>query len=215
MKTFLKKLIILCSTLIFSVSIFTSCKPADIAVESITLSSTEIEITEGTTQIVTYTLSPIEANSTITWQSSDNAVATVNELGLITAIAKGSCIITAIADGKVSSVIVTVKPKRPDFKALYDGLSNKYGWSLGADNSYLQADTNVFDLDNYSSTDTIYAIKDMNKKLGLPDSLFNDMCQTTWSMGKQVETYNSIGITVTWTYHPDKGMEVTYKLIAD
>ena len=59
----------------------------------------------------------------------------------------------------------------------------------------------------------MYEIKDMNEDLGLPDSLWNDMLQTTWSMGKQQETYESIGIKVSWTYHPDKGLEVTYKLL--
>ena len=53
----------------------------------------------------------------------------------------------------------------------------------------------------------------MNRKIGLPDSLYNDMIQTTWSMGKQQETYESIGIKVSWTYHPNKGLEVTYKLL--
>ena len=70
-----------------------------------------------------------------------------------------------------------------------------------------------YDFDDYSSTSILYEIKDMNESLGLPDSLWNDMLQTTWSMGKQQETFENIGIKVSWTYHPDKGMEVTYKLI--
>jgi hypothetical protein len=39
------------------------------------------------------------------------------------------------------------------------------------------------------------------------------MMQTSWDMGKQEEIFENIGVKVTWTYHPDKGMEVTYKLI--
>lgn len=59
------------------------------------------------------------------------------------------------------------------------------------------------------------AIEKINAKMGLPASLYNDMNQTSWSMGKQSETFDSVGITVSWTYHPDKGLEVTYKLIND
>ena len=53
----------------------------------------------------------------------------------------------------------------------------------------------------------------MNTELGLPDSLSKDMGQTTWSMGKQQEEFEDAGVKVTWTYHPDKGLEVTYKLL--
>ena len=101
----------------------------------------------------------------------------------------------------------------PDFKKLYDELSSTWGWTLGSDYSYLSADTNSYNSDDYTNYAVLYAIEDMNEKMGLPDSLYNDMLQTTWSMGKQSETYENVGVTVTWTYHPDKGLEVTYKLI--
>ena len=84
---------------------------------------------------------------------------------------------------------------------------------MGSDGSYLKADTNVYDLDDFSNSDIWYSIKEMNKKLGLPESLNSDMGGTTWSMGKQRQTFDAVGVEVTWTYHPDKGMEVTYKLI--
>lgn len=109
----------------------------------------------------------------------------------------------------------SVKKKAPDFESLYNGLSDKYGWTLGNDGSYLSADTNIYDLDDYSNTSILYSIRDMNKSLGLPDSLWNDMLQTTWSMGKQQETFENISIKVSWTYHPNKGLEVTYKLITE
>ena len=100
-----------------------------------------------------------------------------------------------------------------DLKELYGNLSDSYGWEIGSDNSYLFADTNVYDLDDYSHYSILSAIKSMNESMGLPSSLYNDMLQTTWSMGKQTETLNNLGLTVSWTYHPDKGLEVTYKLM--
>ena len=103
----------------------------------------------------------------------------------------------------------------PDFQSLYNeiDLDAKYGWSVGSDGSYLSADTNVYNIDDYEDIDIWYSIKDMNRKLGLPDSFDNDLNNTAWSMGRQNQTFESKGITVTWTYHPNKGLEITYKLI--
>ena len=111
--------------------------------------------------------------------------------------------------------IQAITKKGPDFKALYEDIDSdvKYGWSVGSDGSYLSADTNVYDLEDYSNSAIFYSIREMNETLGLPDSLYNDMLGTSWGMGKQQETYENVGIKVTWTYHPDKGLEVTYKLI--
>lgn len=103
--------------------------------------------------------------------------------------------------------------KTPNFSTLYNDLSSKSGWTLGSDGSYLRADTNTFDLEDYSNSSVLSEIKSMNRKMGLPESLYNDMINTTWSMGKQQEIFENIGISVSWTYHPDKGLEVTYKLI--
>ena len=185
-----------------------------VAVESVVLDKSTATIkVEETLQLIGTAIPNNATESTISWQSSANSVATVSATGLVTGVGEGTCTITASTDGKVAVCVVTVKKKAPDLRSLYNNLSDKYGWTLGSDGSYLSADTNVYDLDDYSNTSILYEIKDMNKNLGLPDSLWNDMLQTTWSMGKQQETYESIGIKVSWTYHPDKGMEVTYKLL--
>lgn len=203
---------ILC--LLTSMFLFAAC--GKVAVENVVLDKSAATIkVEETLQLVA-TIVPNDADvSSISWQSSNNAVTTVTSSGLVTGIGEGTCTVTASANGKVAVCVITVKKKAPDLKALYNGLSDKYGWTLGSDGSYLSADTNIYDLDDYSNTSILYSIRDMNKSLGLPDSLWNDMLQTTWSMGKQQETFENIGIKVTWTYHPDKGLEVIYKLIAE
>jgi len=48
---------------------------------------------------------------TIAWQSSNPAISTVNALGVVTAVARGSATISAIADGKVGGAPVTVATK--------------------------------------------------------------------------------------------------------
>ena len=185
-------------------------------VQQVVLNKTDVTIKEEETFTFTCTVVPNDASDkNVTWTSSDNTVATVDASGTITGIKAGTCTITASADEKIAVANITVKEKGPDFKKLYEQIDEdvKYGWSVGSDGSYLKADTNVFDLDDFSSTSIWSSIKEMNKKLGLPDSLSSDMGSTTWSMGRQHQTFDSVGVEVTWTYHPDKGMEVTYKLI--
>jgi RNA polymerase subunit RPABC4/transcription elongation factor Spt4 len=188
----------------------------DIPVEDIVLSESQIELKEEETMNVSCTVYPSDAtNNTVIWSSSDDLVATVNPYGMITAVGKGTCTITAQVGNISKTINVTVKINAPDFNTLYNTINSdaKYGWTLGSDGSYLSADTNVYDLDDYSNSAIWYSIKDMNEKLGLPESINNDMSQTSALMGKQSETYENIGITVTWTYHPDHGLEVTYKHI--
>lgn len=189
----------------------------EIPVEDIVLSETEIELKEEETKIVSCTVYPEKAtDKTVLWTSSDDSVATVNSYGMITAVGKGTCTITAQSGNQTETISVTVTA-RVDFNELYEEIKSslKYGFNVAADGSYLSADTNVYDLDDYFNYDIRDAITELHKKMGLPESLDEDMWQTTWSMGKQHETFESIGITVSWTYHPDKGLEVTYKLIND
>lgn len=185
-------------------------------VEQVVLNKSDVTIKEEETFTFTCTVVPNDASEkNVTWTSSDSSIATVNANGTITGVKAGTCTITVSADGKSAVANITVKEKGPNFKKLYDEIESnvKYGWEVGSDGSYLMADTNVYDLDDSSNSAIWYSIKDMNKKLGLPNSLDNDMAQTTWSMGRQNQTFENAGVTVTWTYHPDKGMEVTYKLI--
>lgn len=183
-------------------------------VEQVVLNKTEVTIKEGETFSFVCTIVPNDASEkNITWTSSDSSIATVNNNGTVTGIKAGTCTIKASCDGKSVVANVTIKEKGPDLKKLYNELSSQYGWTLGSDNSYLSADTNVYNSNNYTNYSILAEIEDMNKKMGLPDSLYNDMLRTTWSMGKQQETFENVGVKVTWTYHPDKGLEVTYKLI--
>ncbi|MCD8384716.1 MAG: Ig-like domain-containing protein [Clostridiales bacterium] len=184
------------------------------SVEDIILSQSSIEMKVDDTASISYTISPSEASDAkVSWSSSNEDVATVGESGYITAIGEGSCIITVTA-GKVSdSLSVTVKTG-PDFQALYDEFCESTWASVGSDGSYLKLDTNPYNEDDsgIAYVDAYYAVISINEELGLPESLIEDMASTTAAMGKQSETYSDLDLTVSWTYHPDKGLEVTYKL---
>lgn len=190
----------------------------EVPVKDIVLSKTKVELKIGETKTISCTVYPERAsNKEVVWSSSNNSVATVNSSGKITAVGRGTCSITAHAGEHIETIEVKVEAK-VNFKNLYDDYCKSIWATLGSDGSYLSLDSNPYDYDDgdyrYSSV-VCDAVEDINKALNLPDSLYEDMLQTAWSMGKQSETYEKIGITVTWTYHPDKGLEVTYKKITD
>ena len=80
--------------------------------------------------------------------------------------------------------------------------------TLASDNSYIAIDTNPNDKDDYYSYDAFELVKAMNKELGFSESLENKMLHTRSLDGKQSDKANNV--EVTWTYHPDKGLEIQY-----
>ena len=181
------------------------------SVDEIALSESAIEIKVNTSQTVTYTISPKEADDNkVVWKSSNELVATVDDNGVITGISEGLCDIIVIADGKKDSLKVTVIDG-PDFKELYDEYCSSTWASVGSDGSFLSIDTNPYDIDDkgVAYIEAYYAIKKVNSALGLPESWLEEMNSTTSLMGRQTEEYEDV--TVSWSYHPDKGLELTYK----
>ena len=64
----------------------------------------------GKTLTLTATVTPDNAtDKTVAWTSSNDAVATVDANGVVTAKAEGTATITATADGKTATCTVTVK----------------------------------------------------------------------------------------------------------
>lgn len=85
-------------------------------VEGITLDKTEGVLTVGNTVTVTATVTPDTAtNASVTWTSSDEAIATVDSEGKITAVAPGTATITATSDSNPdasAAYVVTVQAKK-------------------------------------------------------------------------------------------------------
>lgn len=83
---------------------------------------------------------------------------------------------------------------------------------VGDDDSYCTIDTNPFDFDDFNLDVALQYIEKMNEALGLPDYLYNDMLHTSYSQGKQEESFKNF--KVKYYYHPDKGLNVTYYRLA-
>ena len=96
----------------------------------------------------------------------------------------------------------------------YDTLYKEFGWNscytLGSDKSYLQADTNPYDIDDYYNATYLEILKSAITALKLPDYIYQRVLKTTAMQGRQEVTAN--GITVSWTYHPNKGLEAMFTI---
>lgn len=107
-----------------------------------------------------------------------------------------------------------------DFYAIYDECDcNHECVSVG--NDYMFIDTNPYNYDSDSSdrvtqvaavmynTVATNNIKKVHAKLGIPDYVYQEMIRTRAVDGKQ--TYSGEKVEISWTYHPDQGLEVMYK----
>ena len=94
---------------LISILFLTACGETDVEVDSITLSQSSAELEIGETLSLKATVSPSNATyNSITWTSSNAAVATVSDSGLVAALSEGSTAITAMVDGKRALCLITV-----------------------------------------------------------------------------------------------------------
>lgn len=100
-------------------TIFTSCEKKDVtvAVTGIEVTPASVELKPGDTQVLKVSVLPENAtDKTYTLSSSDESVATVTD-DVVTAVADGSAVITAVAADGTHKASVTVKVTTP-----YDGI---------------------------------------------------------------------------------------------
>lgn len=101
-----------------SAKVTINVKSADIPVEKITFSDTQITVIKGSKYELSWTLNPkYPTNTNLTFESSNKKVATVDSNGVITGVAEGTATITAkAASGVKATVKVTVDGRKPSEK---------------------------------------------------------------------------------------------------
>ena len=132
------------------------------------------------------------------------------KLPLLIGIIAGVAVITV-------ALILLLGGSKKDFRDMYGELEVNSWCTIAADGSYMKLDTNPKDKDSDDFVWTDYElfleadenIERINKELGFSDALYEKMGTTTWSQGRQTDSNSKY--TVTWTYHPDKGLEVLYE----
>lgn len=114
----------------------------------------------------------------------------------------------------VGGIFVAKKLLKKDFNDRYGDLAS-YAWcKIGSDGSYIKIDTNPFDVDEDDMGTKEYTylkeasshLEEILSDLGFSSAVYEEMGHTTWSMGKQTEETKKY--KVSWTYHPNKGLEV-------
>lgn len=179
--------------------------------KDVTLSKKDATVKVGETVTLSYTINPSDTkDKTVTWASSNESIAQVNG-GTITGVNEGDCTITvSTKNGKTDTCSITVSPAGPDLEALYNEYCTSSFATVASDGSYLSIDTNPNDKEDYFDMDAYEAIVAVNEALGLPESLLNRMNQTRSIDG--VQSYSTDELEISWTYHPDNGMQVNYSL---
>jgi uncharacterized protein YjdB len=81
----------------------------------VTVTPQSVSLVATASRQLTATIKDVSGNvlpgRSVTWSSGNGAVAFVSVFGVVTAIAPGSCTITATVDGKSGTAIVTVTPR--------------------------------------------------------------------------------------------------------
>lgn len=84
-------------------------KVETVKIESIILSKNEAELKEGESVTLSAVVAPENTTESYSWKSADESVATVDENGVVTAVAPGNTnILAASESGKTASCSVTV-----------------------------------------------------------------------------------------------------------
>ncbi len=102
-------------------SITVTVQPDPPKLESLTIYPNSVSLTPGDIQQLTVTASPAGTSNAVTWNSDNGTVATVSDVGLVTATGTGTAKITATStvDGSITaSITVTVSPVPPELESL-------------------------------------------------------------------------------------------------
>lgn len=148
-------------------------------------------------------LNPLQQNVSIKTKKTIPAIALVFPIVIIAIFA---IIISAVTkNGKVN------------FYNKYSDIAHENWCTIDTSGKWISIDTNPYDIDtdDFTYTDKKVAldaakkIKEINLDLGFTDALYKKMSSTTALQGKQSDENEKY--KVTWSYHPDNGLEVMYE----
>lgn len=123
------------------------------AIESLDISKSSMTMKPGATNTLSVTVSPEDANiSGMTWTSSDESVATVDQEGNVTAVADGTATITATIGETTASCDVTVSSKASN-NSSKNNSSSSGGNSSNASSGNSSTDSNS---SSQAATSTAY-----------------------------------------------------------
>lgn len=107
-------------------------------------------------------------------------------------------------------VIVFNMMHKPDMREIASEYADDSFCTVADDGSYIEIDTDPYDLGEYVTSGSLDAVRKINGELGLSESVYAHMTSTRALDGMQ--TYDDDKVEVRWTYHPDNGLEIIYSV---
>lgn len=207
-------------TALLAMTNFIGCKNDDddggdetVAVTEVKITSTVKEVTAGEKITLTAEVLPENAtNKTVTWTSSDTAIATVDSTGKVAGVAAGTAKITAKAGEKTATVEVTVKAAATSGGETGGSGSGETGGTTGGETGGETGTTTGFENTYWVCEDVSY--ENSGVKITLKNAQYIHIGDSTSGSAyiANVEDYLK-GDVVAGTHsvsYPDKGVEFTY-----
>lgn len=97
-----------------------------------------------------------------------------------------------------------------NFNDMYTDIASESWCEIASDGTWMKLDTNPYNIDDYMNTTAWYKIKSVLTELGFPSSVAEEMNETRAMDGRQSASTDKY--EVTWSYHPDIGLEVMFKV---
>ena len=125
---------------------------------------------------------------------------------------KKQLIFTGVATAVlVAAVIITMKAtEKHNFTDLFSDVAKNEWCSIADDGMSMSIDTNPEDKPDAIETMAYSQIKEINKTLGFTENIYRSMGNTRAVDGERYATFRNY--KVTWSYNPDKGLEVKYTM---
>lgn len=143
-------------------------------VKNVTVSPPSATIQAGNTVQLAATSKP--AGATFTWASSNQAVATVSQTGLVTGVAPGTAMVSATASGKSGSSVITVTAPPPPGSVIMIGA----GDISDCNNNNDEATAKILDA---NTTGTVFLLGDNVYENGTSTE-YNNCYDPTWGRHK-------------------------------
>ena len=175
------------SVILLLIAVFTCLTACSVKPESLVLSSEKMTIKTSNSQSVSYEILPENtSDKTVTWSSSNSDIASVNNVGIITANNAGECTITAkCGDLTATLSVVVIKP-------VEQLILNKYEVSLVEKETFSLACTIVPEDatdEEITWTSSDASIAKVDEK-GLVTALKAGKCTITASCNEKIATAN-------------------------
>lgn len=126
---------------------------------------------------------------------------------------KKTLLFAAIAIVAVVAIVVIallVGGSRANFNKMFGAYATQSWCEISDDGTYMKIDTNPLDLTDELDLLAYHSIEKINDELGFSPQLFEIMGETTALDGRQSDENEKY--SVSWKYHPDSGLEVSYEV---